>query len=132
MTIDDRSLGLLVWFDGWGQAQGQAPATFRRELTASEHVNWQQGWDEGKADLATWETRRTTVPVPTPPAGFVTSRSGNRWVCATCGAKGLPGGTWMATHQRPHHPCTDCGQQLTSKIDNSPRVHTRCPRRTNP
>jgi hypothetical protein len=138
VTVDQRSLGLVAWYDGWGQSQGMPPATFRRELTADETEQWRQGWDEGKAATAAWEARcarpldafPTSVPAmaPTPPDGFTLTRNGTRWACATCEATGLPNGDWMATHQRPHHPCPDCGRQLVSKLDGTPRVHTRCPR----
>jgi hypothetical protein len=139
VTVDERSLALVAWFDGWGQSQGMPPATFPRELDDRELAEWQDGWDEGKAATAAWDAR-CAEPLPDvtqvraafaadPPDGFVVTRNGTRWACSTCQVVGLPDGRWMEHHRRPHHACPDCGRQLTAKNDGSARLHTRCPRR---
>jgi len=68
-----------------------------------------------------------------PPPGFrYAGARGGRLECTTCGARGwtyLDPRSWMAVHGRPHHPCPWCGRPLVTKLDGTPRVHTRCPNR---
>jgi hypothetical protein len=52
-----------------------------------------------------------------------------RVACGVCDARGFPDGAWQDPHRRGHAPCPRCGRQLTVKLDGTPRVHTRCPRR---
>jgi len=137
LAREPRNLGLIAYYDGWGQSVGMAPMTYPRTLTDAEGEHWQEGWNEGKAQQAEWERRRTfsaagpvTKPGPTPhpPDGFHQAPNwSNRWVCNICETRGLPGGKWMETHRRGHAPCPRCGRQLTVKLDGTPRVHTRCP-----
>lgn len=72
-----------------------------------------------------------TDPPTNPPDGFhwYGVSWSIKWQCETCGAAGYPRGKWMHNHQRQHHPCPWCGRMLTSKLDGTPRVHTRCPKR---
>lgn len=52
MALEPRSLGVLAWFDGWGQAHGGRPTDYPRRLTASEGRDWREGWNEGKRERA--------------------------------------------------------------------------------
>ena len=52
LAREPRSLGVVAWFDGWGQAQGMAPTTYPRRLSAAEAEHWREGWAEGKAAQA--------------------------------------------------------------------------------
>lgn len=135
LAREPRSLAVIAYYDGWGQAVGMKPMTYPRTLTDAEGQHWQEGWDEGKADTRHWESAAGAMhraePVTTPPEdGFHAAPNGsNRWVCNTCEARGLPRGKWMETHRRAHHRCPDCGRWQTAKLDGTPRVHTRCPNR---
>lgn len=54
---EPRSLGLVAWFDGWGQAQGMPPHTYPRLLDAAEGAEWREGWATAKAEEAAWNER---------------------------------------------------------------------------
>lgn len=53
----------------------------------------------------------------------------SRVECSECGARGFPGGAWQDLHRRGHAPCPRCGRIFTVKLDGTPRIHTRCPRK---
>jgi hypothetical protein len=40
LARDPRHMGVLAWFDGWGQAGGGKPTTYPRRLTAAEGRDW--------------------------------------------------------------------------------------------
>jgi hypothetical protein len=57
------------------------------------------------------------------------SRNG-RVRCKLCGREGYPvDGGWRATCSRDHLPCPKCGHVLAVKMDGTPHIHARCPRK---
>jgi hypothetical protein len=57
LARDPRHMGVLAWFDGWGQAGGGKPTTYPRRLTAAEGRDWREGWAARVAEDAAWEAR---------------------------------------------------------------------------
>lgn len=57
LAREPRSLALIAYLDGWGQATGLPPMTYPRRISAAEARHWREGWTEGKADQAAWEAR---------------------------------------------------------------------------
>lgn len=55
---EPRSLALIAWFDGWGQATGLPPREYPRVISEAEARHWRQGWCEGKAADAEWAARQ--------------------------------------------------------------------------
>jgi hypothetical protein len=52
LAREPRSLALIAYFDGWGQATGLPPRDYPRVITAAEARHWREGWAEGKAAAA--------------------------------------------------------------------------------
>lgn len=52
LAREHRSLGILAWFDGWGQALGMPPihGDYPRRLDAREQAEWREGHAQGVAD----------------------------------------------------------------------------------
>lgn len=52
LAREHRCLGVLAWFDGWGQAQGMPPihGDYPRRLDACEQAEWREGHAEGVAE----------------------------------------------------------------------------------
>lgn len=52
LAREPRSLALVAWFDGWGQATygRQAAMTYARPVTTAEAGSWRRGWAEGWAE----------------------------------------------------------------------------------
>lgn len=48
---EPRSLGLIAWFDGWGQAHGHRPSDYPRRLTTDEARDWREGWLAGHREF---------------------------------------------------------------------------------
>lgn len=71
LAREHRSLALVAWFDGWGQAQGMPPiggpaGSYPRRLDAAEQASWREGHAQGRADVL--DTRRWaayTLPATT-------------------------------------------------------------------
>lgn len=55
LAREPRSLGVIAYLDGYGQATGLPPMTYPRRISAAESRHWREGWDEGKADQAAWD-----------------------------------------------------------------------------
>lgn len=62
-------------------------------------------------------------PVTFPPNGPLSRKVR----CSVCWASGYPGCTWTRKHLAGHRRCPDCGTWLTTRLDGTARVHTRCP-----
>lgn len=55
---EPRSLALIAYFDGWGQATGLPPRDYPRVITDAEARSWRDGWWDGKAEQAAWDARQ--------------------------------------------------------------------------
>jgi hypothetical protein len=64
---EPRSLGVVAWFDGWGQAQGWPPRTYPRLMTVAESRHWREGWAEGKAATLQYREQDETAREGTTP-----------------------------------------------------------------
>lgn len=49
LAREPRHLGVVAWFDGWGQALGMTPYSYPRLLSSAEARCWREGWAEGCA-----------------------------------------------------------------------------------
>jgi hypothetical protein len=58
---EPRSLAVVAWYDGWGQASGMRAYTYPRRLDTFEVQSWREGWAEGKAAGAAWDARMDEV-----------------------------------------------------------------------
>lgn len=54
---EPRSLAVIAYFDGYGQAQGWEPRDYPRVITDAEARHWREGWAEAKRDQAAWDAR---------------------------------------------------------------------------
>jgi len=60
LAREHRSLGVVAWFDGWGQGMGMQPGavgTYPRRLNAAEQASWREGHAEGVTDRKDQERR---------------------------------------------------------------------------
>ena len=47
---EPRSLAVVAWFDGWGQALGMPPKPYPRHLSPAEGRAWREGFQQGRQD----------------------------------------------------------------------------------
>lgn len=52
LAREPRSLAVIAYYDGWGQAHGMPPKEYPRPITTAEAAHWREGWADGKAELA--------------------------------------------------------------------------------
>lgn len=52
LAREPRDLGVVAWYDGYGQAHGWRSTPMPRRFTLDEARCWREGWTEG------WRERR--------------------------------------------------------------------------
>lgn len=60
LAREHRSLGVVAWFDGWGQGLGLQPnacGDYPRRLDAAEQASWREGHAQGVTDRKDQERR---------------------------------------------------------------------------